>query len=361
MSGRYSLIPKADAKQAIRIRRYLLASTFSLLYLCALGALHLAGRLDKRVLYEATLLVLALIMLFFLSFRSGLNLKSKDPSLTAWQMMSAIMTMLYVVYRAEASREIFASFLFIALMFGMLRLPRRRLVVLAATSLAAFGAVIVAHARSGAPVQIIERDLMQWLILVITIPWFILIGGYIGRLRSELAAAGTKIESIEERARRDELTGAHNRRALTAAMQAEKIRCDRSGALYSLCIIDIDHFKRINDELGHLAGDEVLRCFAEALQARLRAADIFGRYGGDEFVQILTETSLEGALFDAERIRQVAAGLTFAKLGQGFRITVSIGVAQYGHGESAMDTFRHADLALYEAKLKGRNRVAAWG
>ena len=360
MIGRFSRIPGGDVKQAIRIRRYLLASAFSMLYLCALAALSLAGRLPAQVLYEAVVLVLALIVAFFAVFFSGLNLKSRDPSLTASQMLSAVLTMLYVVYRAEATREIFASFLFITFMFGMLRLPSGRLGVLAAVTLTLFGAVIVSHASRAATAETIKRDVAQWLILAITMPWFILIGGYIGRLRTKLAAADTKIEAIEERASRDELTGAYNRRVLTAAIQAEKIRCDRTGAAFSLCIIDIDCFKRINDEIGHLAGDEVLKCFSEALQVQLRAADIFGRYGGDEFVQILTNSSLEGALLDAERIRQVAAALDFSQISAGYRITVSIGVAQYRQGESAMDIFQHADRALYEAKRDGRNRIVAW-
>ncbi len=96
-----------------------------------------------------------------------------------------------------------------------------------------------------------------------------------------------KLEDIEEKARRDDLTGVYNRRTLIVAMEEAKQRADAAGEPLSICVIDLDLFKRYNDEFDHLTGDQVLRAFAQAAQDGLRTTDVFGRYGGEEFVQIL--------------------------------------------------------------------------
>ena len=168
-----------------------------------------------------------------------------------------------------------------------------------------------------------------------------------------------KLEDIEEKARRDDLTGVYNRRALVAAMDDSKRRADATGEPLSICVIDIDLFKRYNDEFDHLTGDQVLRTFAQAVQSGLRVTDFFGRYGGEEFVQILPQTILAGAMAHAERLRQAIRTLKLptpvsSSVGQ---LTVSIGVAQYEPDEAIEQTFARADRALYKAKQLGRDRV----
>ena len=103
-----------------------------------------------------------------------------------------------------------------------------------------------------------------------------------------------KLEDIEEKARHDDLTGVYNRRALMVAMEEAKQRADATGEPLSICVIDLDLFKRYNDEFDHLTGDQVLRAFAQAVQDGLRSTDIFGRYGGEEFVQILPHSDAGG-------------------------------------------------------------------
>jgi len=122
-------------------------------------------------------------------------------------------------------------------------------------------------------------------------------------------------------------------------------------------VIDLDHFKRFNDELGHLEGDAVLKSFAHAVQGGLRSADVFGRYGGEEFVQILRHTNLTGALTEAERVRAHICQLRLPVSRDIGQLTISVGVAQYQPGEKILQTFARADSALQKAKLSGRNRV----
>ncbi len=354
-----SIPQRADGTQAIRIRRYLLASGVSLLYLFVLFIFHLNGALERDALVEGAALIFGLVVAFYIIFRSGLNLRFADPSLTTAQVLSAVLTMIYVIYTAPATRLASVSFFFLALMFGMLRLSTRKLAIIAAVALGAFVLMIGVRTYAGGDERIVREDLIHLLTLVLTMPWFILIGGYVRKLRQELTDASVRLEDIEDQARRDELTGVFNRRVITAAMEAEKQRCDRFGELFSLCIIDIDHFKHVNDNNGHLAGDEVLKAFAHAVQARLRATDVFGRYGGEEFVQILSNTNLEGALVHAQRIRDQARALDFDGAAKGCTITVSVGVVQYRRGESVMQTFARADAALYKAKSSGRDKVVA--
>jgi diguanylate cyclase (GGDEF)-like protein len=359
MMARFSLLPRDDAKQLFRMHRYLLASGFSLVYLFVLYVFHLQGTVKQQTLILASVLITSFIGVFYFAFRSGLNLRMPDPSLTAPMLLSAVFTMLYVVYHAPATREAFSSFLFVAFMFGMLRLSARQLGLLAAISLLAFAFVIGLRFQYAEGKELVRQDLIQWTVLALTMPWFILIGSYIRALRKDLADASIRLDDIKEQARRDELTGVFNRRVLMATMQAEKNRCDRIGDIFSICIIDIDFFKRVNDEIGHLAGDEVLRKFARAVQNGLRSIDTFGRYGGEEFIQILPHTNLNGALVYAERIRIQALSLNFSEFAKRCSITVSIGVAQYQQDESVMQTFSRADAALYSAKQAGRNRVVA--
>jgi two-component system cell cycle response regulator len=165
---------------------------------------------------------------------------------------------------------------------------------------------------------------------------------------------------LEELAQTDPLTKTLNRRALGERLAAEMERVRRYSTTLSLLLIDLDHFKQVNDTHGHLAGDDVLIEVAAALQRVVRAVDIVARYGGEEFVVVLPETGAPGAEAFAERLRELIEGQLFAvSRGDAIRLTTSIGVAYFpGFGvESVEDLLANADQALYRAKSEGRNRV----
>ena len=140
-------------------------------------------------------------------------------------------------------------------------------------------------------------------------------------------------------------------------MEEAKRWADAAREPLSICVIDLDRFKRYNDEFDHLTGDQVLRTFAQAVQSELRATDVFGRYGGEEFVHVLRHSTVAGAMADAERLRERISGLDIPVTRATGRLTVSIGVAQYKPGEAIIETFARADEALYRAKQRGRNCV----
>jgi diguanylate cyclase (GGDEF)-like protein len=162
--------------------------------------------------------------------------------------------------------------------------------------------------------------------------------------------------SLARQALTDPLTGAFNRRVLDDALQAIVARARRRPLEASLLLIDIDHFKRVNDELGHDRGDRVLQALVRIVATRTRTGDRLFRWGGEEFVLLLEETALAGALQVAEDLRHAVGS---ADLLPGRPITISIGVGQYHPGATPDDWLRETDSALYRAKAAGRDRVVA--
>jgi two-component system cell cycle response regulator len=160
----------------------------------------------------------------------------------------------------------------------------------------------------------------------------------------------------------DQLTGLHNRRYMSGQLEALVKRAALGGDPVSTLLIDIDHFKKINDGFGHDVGDEVLREFAVRLASNVRAIDLPCRYGGEEFVVVMPDTALEDAHRIAERIRLHVAGSPFRVMGGAdlLTVTISIGVAaSVGAGDKPEALLKRADEAVYEAKASGRNKVIA--
>jgi diguanylate cyclase (GGDEF)-like protein len=346
-----------EYSQRLRLRRFVLASLFAGMYLLVLAIFWTQGKVGGDTLIEAGVMAGAILFVFYGVFRSGLNLRFADPSLSGWQLLSAVFTMLFVLYRAPDTRLAFTAFFFIALMFGMLRMSSRRLTALGAISIVSFAITLWLRYANNGDVDALRLDALLCAVMAVTFPWFVYIGERVKRLELGLAEVSVELEDVEDAAARDELTGIPNRRAINRAFAEAKRRTDGSLEPFSICVIDLDHFKRFNDEFGHLSGDEVLRAFTRTVQGAQRAGDVFGRYGGEEFVQILRSTDLAGALAEAERVRARVSELKLPVSRRLGPLTVSVGVAQYQPREAIVQTFARADAALRRAKLAGRNRV----
>jgi two-component system cell cycle response regulator len=184
----------------------------------------------------------------------------------------------------------------------------------------------------------------------------------VGQRTVELQAANS---ALEQQVTTDSLTGIGNRRRMTAQISAELERARRFGHPLSLLMIDIDHFKRVNDSFGHDAGDRAIVAVAMALSVDLRASDSAARFGGEEFVVLMPETPLNMACDVAERLRRSIASLRLeGDDGRPVTLTVSIGAAMAGargQAETPSALLSRADRALYQAKAEGRNRVARAG
>ena len=155
----------------------------------------------------------------------------------------------------------------------------------------------------------------------------------------------------------DGLTDVSNKKQLDNVLQKEIPRALRHSRQLAALMIDIDHFKDVNDTYGHLAGDSVLRDLASILQKRLRPDDELGRYGGEEFCAILPETPLDGAVKIAEELRRLVEEHAFVVEGEQINVTISIGVAELKKGQDLKAFYKAADEMLYQAKRSGRNRV----
>lgn len=152
----------------------------------------------------------------------------------------------------------------------------------------------------------------------------------------------------------DALTALANRRGIEQHMRREVARVVRHGYRLSFVMLDIDHFKRVNDRFGHSMGDEVLRRVAESVSKTLRTSDVAARWGGEEFLVVLTDTGLDGARMCAERIRGAVDALDIPRVGN---VTISAGAAELARGEELSITLLRADELLYQAKAAGRNCV----
>lgn len=190
--------------------------------------------------------------------------------------------------------------------------------------------------------------------------------GQMDAMREKLVAMETHCEQVREqleheraRALTDILTQLPNRESWDERLRFEHERWQRYGHPVALAVIDIDHFKQVNDSFGHKAGDRVIQLVARALQERLRTTDFVARYGGEEFVVLLPETTLDQAVGVVDDLRHHVADMPFHFQGQPVRVTFSAGVSSFREGSAPDRVFDEADKALYSAKSGGRDRVAS--
>jgi diguanylate cyclase (GGDEF)-like protein len=164
---------------------------------------------------------------------------------------------------------------------------------------------------------------------------------------------------LRELAGTDALTGALNRRRLLEVAEAELAHATRFQRPLSLAMLDVDHFKTVNDRFGHLVGDDALRRIAHTARAALRRGDHVARYGGEELVVVLPGTDLEAGRKVIERIRCEVAALNLVRKGKAVPLSLSAGIVSATPGESLQALLQRADCALYQAKTRGRNCVVA--
>lgn len=178
-------------------------------------------------------------------------------------------------------------------------------------------------------------------------------------MEQEAADLRQSLENQREKAMRDALTGLPNRQAYDEQMVREYSRWRRHGHPLSIAVVDVDFFKRINDTLGHLRGDKVLKLVGREVQKRIRSEDFVARYGGEEFVVVMPDTDEASAVKAMDKVRQFVSECPFNFNNERIVVTVSVGVAAFAAGDTPESVFERADEALYRAKHGGRNRVVA--
>mgnify|MGYP001120862037 CR=1 FL=1 len=305
----------------------------------------------------------SLIGVFAVLSEAHFNDRFEDHHLAVFQVVGHAAIQLGFLVAAPQIGYAFLNVLFLLFGAGALRMTLRQVTVAWALIAAAVIPIFVlAPVPVGLPVATSTERLAAALCFILTIGQCAFVGLYGDALRRKLYKRGSQLSEaykrIEELAELDELTGSFNRRCIMRMLDEEIARTARSGAPCSIALIDLDHFKRVNDTHGHPTGDEVLRAFAITMFANIRSVDRFGRYGGEEFLLVLPDMTNEGAARAMDRLRAIVADLDWSAFSPGMKVTLSAGVATLTPGETTDSLLGRADRALYSAKAQGRNRIA---
>ena len=291
---------------------------------------------------------------FLFILLSGKNLRLRDPSMTEIQLIVSMFAAMVFISQADEARGAFLMFLPVPLLFGVLRLNFRQMARVGMVGLTGYAGVITTIWYFQPERVKLPLETLYLLSLASVMVFVCLMCGYISKVRSNLSFA---VATISELAHRDALTGLFNRRDLMQRLDVEIARNVREAQRgLNLCMIDLDHFKAINDNFGHTVGDEVLALVAKCLNESIRAMDYVARYGGEEFVLLLGTDSDDLALTICERIRDQISQLRIQRIPK-FSITISVGIARSTARETSASWIERADEALYEAKASGRNCV----
>jgi diguanylate cyclase (GGDEF)-like protein len=298
----------------------------------------------------------------YIALRSGWSERFRDPSLSLWQLGMGVVAVNwgYLICGPMRTSALFPLMVIFA--FGAFALRWRQIAFLTVLAVASLVAAVVLRqggpwrAPAAAAVDPLQVDVYNVLMILVVLPALAVIAARLSGLRQKLRgqreALARALAEVERLAVSDELTGLPNRRSMQAGLARSLALADRGIAPFCVAILDIDHFKAVNDALGHAAGDAVLREVARRGQAVLRATDVLGRWGGEEFL-LLMPGGADAASAALARIRAaLAAG------GQASpAVTLSAGIAAYRPGEDADALLARADRALYAAKHAGRDRV----
>lgn len=334
---------------------------------CTTGVIALnygasVGAIDPEGCRHLTVAAIVVMSGFYVVLRTGWNKKLSNPSLSEPQMAAAIGFLGWGYLIGGAGAPVALMLLFVILMFGMFTSTSQRLIRCSVLAGVVFGIVFAMTAMrpDASPLQV-QLQMVYFGVLVIMLVSVCLLVNEMARLRARLtrnkADLTQALAHIKELAIRDELTGLYNRRHMLSVLNAEGQRTDRSQGKFCLCLIDVDHFKAINDQWGHGVGDEVLRSLANVVAAGLRETDVVARWGGEEFLVLFTDTDCEDATMVIERIRQMLADTVVTSASSDLRVTFSAGLTTYQVDEAMVATIERADQALYQAKATGRNRT----
>lgn len=348
-----SFIPKNDSGQALRMRRAFLAlSGYFVIFLATLIC-HSGGATNHITLNGVFLLFLSLLVIYagiFFMIYSGVNLKFKDPSLTVFQLSVAICWATIMAYftRSDFRGSIITIYI-LMFMYGIFQLRFRAFLGLVAMAVTLYISSMTLLYRNHPESVDVMTEIIRSMILFIALLWVSYISTYVFRLRKKVKLLAT----------RDPLTNVYNRREILEILKREKAFSDRAGSPFTLCLLDLDDFKNINDTYGHQAGDIVLKAFARTIRTNIRTEDYLGRYGGEEFFVVFVSIDCNDCNpACVERLLSATRRLAFPEIDKDLRITVSIGVTAYVQtGVSIDKLIALVDDALYRAKAGGKNRI----
>jgi len=306
--------------------------------------------------------VVGLSALFYAVIRSGFNQRhTSDPALTRLQCVGCVVASCAAYAITGPLRGAMLMALVMGQVFGVFALTSLQARRQAAISMVAIGVTMAACTYAWPLAYPWQEEVLHFLLVALMLHTVGRLSGLLSGIRNKLSHQRAQLEAALAQNRllatQDELTGLSNRRHMGTLMMAERGRQSRSRAPMSMVLMDIDHFKRVNDQHGHQAGDQVLQIFADVISNALRGGDAIARWGGEEFLMMLPNTGADEALMCVERMRMLLAERRFDHIAPQLTVTFSagIGVCQL---EDKLDTIiERADRAMYRAKTTGRNRT----
>ena len=351
-----------EPKQRLRISRSLMAASVYLI--CV--ALQAYGCLSGFMSWHAAAVVSGLIVLnvvwWYAVLRSGVNERFEDPALTLPQILAALTVIASAYAITGPIHGSTLMLLTLVLVFGIFNMKARGARIAGAYTVVLMGATISYKCWTDPLHYPINLEIAHFVLVAAIVPTISALAAQLSSLRAKLQAQKEELSQALNRiqilATRDDLTGLYNRRHMMDVLSQHQKRLIRTGHhRFCLAILDIDHFKCVNDTYGHNIGDEVLRNFAQAAAAVLRETDVIARWGGEEFLVLLNDTQTSHAALGLERLRDHLAKTQLSSTEPTLRPTFSAGLTGYTLDEPLHTCIERADRALYQAKAQGRNRT----
>jgi len=356
-----ALLLGSDPRQRLRLKRNLMAAAVYAFSLLAQWRMVHLGQADATAAGGLAVLVIIVVGGFYVAIRSGITLGLRDPALTMPQILFAILALALAYLINPVVRGMLLMVVALVLVFGAFTLKPQHCRNLGVVAVAVFGATMAFGVRADAAHFPLDIEIMHFVFAAAVLPTLSLLAGQLSQMRIDLQQQKHDLREalsrLKQIASHDELTGLPNRRHVQEWIGHELARSSRAGKPLCLAILDLDHFKRINDTLGHATGDEVLRTFARQATLMLRDADVLARWGGEEFLLVMPDTSLSEALVALERLRRHMAEPANWGACAHAAVTFSAGLTQRDALQTLLQTVQRADAALYEAKRSGRDRI----
>jgi diguanylate cyclase len=291
---------------------------------------------------------------------SGLHRRLPDSSMSLPVVLWSTLGLLVSAYFVDQVRLCVMVLFFAILQTGVFRLTFAQFLGVSTLCVVGYGAIIWRVAAVYPEVIDVTAEIIQWSAFTLITVGAVLVAGEISSIRQQLVERngqlGKIVDRIQDMAIRDELTGMYNRRHANERLGKIREMANRNAFSFMVLYVDLDHFKRVNDNHGHNVGDEVLRVFSSMVRESLSGRDFAARLGGEEFLVVLVKTDRTQGLQMAERLREAVTGLVFPSA-PGLKMSASMGAAEFAHGETLDQLLARADAALYRAKHGGRNRV----
>jgi diguanylate cyclase len=348
-----------DPYQRVCLRYWLLTSRLYLI-LTGLQFLGMAwGMIEPIYAYLMFVMVVCGITLFYSAIRSGWSKRFADTAMTTHQVAFGLVVLGLEYALAPMLQGMVLTVTPLVLLFGAFTLSPKQCQQLGLFSIFTLsaGTLLGWYVRPDSTNTL--RDFIMVLCCAVIFYFVADMAARLSKIRTQLHVQKNKLAEALERnnllARRDELTGLPNRRQALETLEYEERRAERESIQPCVCLIDLDHFKKINDTHGHAAGDEVLRIFAKNAPNSLRTPDLLTRWGGEEFLIIMPQTTVESAIKVIDRLRAALDKPAVWAAHPHLRVNFSAGIAVKQVEETMEDTVARADAALYKAKNSGRN------